>query len=229
MSPRDLEDKLRALEQQVRELSKLVSNLPVRLADPRLSARLVIARVGAALHTGGVYVAFRQAGEPADVSADLAAAVDTLQMPEGMREVPADNAPKGVQTENSVLFNLEENNLTGHRLESGSYVVAVEISVLDQPPYSGSHFLVSMGGVGRVDSPTVLNAGGGSPDSTAWNNDNDGTPVQVQLVTGVFWDGSVFRVRRRNMLIDARGIVYSISAEADGVITDTSECTPPSP
>jgi hypothetical protein len=168
------------------------------------------------LGIGGAYEALILAGP----STATAAAHD---MPGGMTPPAAYNA---------IAINLDEDGLTGWRLKVPSYAIG---QIVGATP-TGKAIIYFHGGVG-----TPTGSGGasvislpigtfGSPDATTYNRDTDAAPVQFNFMTAMGLaldedDNVVLYYNYRTALADARGMIYSVTAEqqVSGNVTLCSE------
>ncbi|MDB5353594.1 MAG: hypothetical protein JWN24_47 [Phycisphaerales bacterium] len=142
-----------------------------------------------------------------------------LGMPAGMTSPGGDNA---------LVLNVEEDGITGHRLKSGSYAVGVvRGSTAETPPRS---IVFIRGGVGRVDSPTVIGGaseGSESADASSWSRDTNGTPVDIYMVSRTVYneagDRTLYQFVRK-LSFDARGLLVGVGGESRVTIDVTEAC-----
>jgi len=141
-----------------------------------------------------------------------AAASGNLAMPEGMSVAGTDNA---------LVLNEEEDQESGHRLAIGAYAVGRIVGTS-----AGLTIVMIRGAPGSTSGPTTLAGSGVSADSTSWSRVSNGTPVTASIQTRTLWDsvGGVLYAYLRNFTFDARGVLVSISGEAQVTVDIPTEC-----
>lgn len=139
--------------------------------------------------------------------------------------------PAGLTAGDScLLINAEEDSAIPtsagtSRLQSGVYVSG--LTYLGQSGEAPPRPMFLIGGpVGRVDSPKNLPTGGLTPDSTGWSLNTDGKPLTIDLVTGVFWDGTHGKLvqNTRTFSFDARGVLRGVTIETATTVDTTGTC-----
>jgi hypothetical protein len=140
-------------------------------------------------------------------------------MPAGMSLPGSDDA---------LVLNVEEDGVSGHRLKAGTYAVGVVRGRTNEAPPRWIVFV--RGGVGRVDSPTVIGGtseGSESADSSTWARDVDGTPVDVYGVSRMVYneagDKTLYQFVRK-FSFDARGLLVGVGGESRVTIDVTEAC-----
>ncbi|HEX4795511.1 MAG TPA: hypothetical protein VH370_17095 [Humisphaera sp.] len=150
-------------------------------------------------------------------SSDAAAGSD-LVMPAGMDDGAAD----------ALILNAEEDSETGHRLASGTYAVGVTRGMIDESP--ARKIVVIRGGVGRMDSPTTLgdtSEGSETADTSNWSRASTATPLNLYVVSRMVYnesgDQTLYQFVRQ-LSLDARGLLVSVSGETRVTIDVTEPC-----
>jgi hypothetical protein len=153
---------------------------------------------------GGKYIGQTMGG------LSTAGAGGTLAMPEGLSSGTA-----------ALILNEEEDGQTGHRLAIGSYAVGQVVGEA-----AGETIVVIRGALGALSGPTSLSGSGVSADTTTWSKASNGTPLSVQVQTRTAWDSSsaVLYAYMRTFSFDARGVLSSVSAEAQVTVDAAVAC-----
>ncbi|HWE02450.1 MAG TPA: hypothetical protein VG326_08560 [Tepidisphaeraceae bacterium] len=166
------------------------------------------ADAGDGAYEGGILTGNASAGDGGSVA-----------MPMGM-------SPGGAGS--ALILNVEEDELTGHRLTSPSYAQGVVCGrTADAPP---RNIVMIRGGAGKTDSPTPVGSASDSSEtanSTMWSRFTDGTPVTVFVATRVVYnptgDKTIYAFVRQ-LSFDARGLLFAISGETRVTVDVTESC-----
>jgi hypothetical protein len=147
-----------------------------------------------------------------------ASPASALTMPAGMTVPTSDNA---------LVLNTEEDGLAGYRLQINTFVVGCIVGATTE---STPRWIVMVrGGYGATASPTTLGTGTGgviTADYTSWSKASNGTPLNLWVQTRTFWDttGNVLYAYLRQISIDARGLIISVSSETRIIVDTTQSC-----
>lgn len=128
--------------------------------------------------------------------------------------------------DNAIIQVVEEDGLSGHGAQLGSYSVGVIRGYIDTDPPKAIVYVPSA--KGRQDSPDVLGAAGEgaeSADTSTWTR--GGTPITLYLQTRTFYDHGGSKILygyQRPVKFDAMGKLYEIGPETRYVVDDVSDC-----
>lgn len=232
-------DELSAKAEQIPGITQCITatNLAELAADTHLLAKGTVVQVFSLLSRGTsgqtVYL-FNQAVEQAVVVRIMgnssgageyegqiltgtsdATAGSNLTMPAGMTVAG---------TSDALVLNSEESGVSGHRLATGAYAIAVARGMTSESP--ARQIVVIRGALGRTDSPTNLPGGGVTANSSTWSRDGSATPLTMTVVTSVAWDStsaSLF-ANSRTLTFDARGMLVQVSAETQATVDSATVC-----
>jgi hypothetical protein len=163
-------------------------------------------------------------GYPCKITAVDAAAQYTATIYAGTTTAVAGTAlsmPAGLTAGATVtVCNLDENALTGNRLDIGSWVYAYPTS---SPTVFWTH-----GGVGSRSTPKSLpysDPTSTTADTATWDRDTDGVALNL-TDPRIVWDPDalLLHVFTRKKYYDARGLIYHVDGEVDAPVTFTN-CT----
>jgi hypothetical protein len=92
--------------------------------------------------------------------------------------------------------------------------------------YNGANVTWIEVGIGSKSSPATISGSGASADSTAWSINANGTPLQITVMTRVFYDNAahVLYGFNRTFIFSSRGALVSVSAESQVTLDTLSGC-----
>lgn len=124
---------------------------------------------------------------------------------------PAGMAATG--SSNSLICSLFESGLTGNRVALSSWGFGVVVGSTS----AGLLIVYAQGGTGATASPKTLPSGTyGLPDTTTYNRDSDGVGcVWTPFKIGYDGTSNTWWFHTRTATYDARGMLYSVTAEAE--------------
>jgi len=135
----------------------------------------------------------------------------TLAMPEGLTSGTS-----------ALILNEEEDGQSGHRLAIPCYATGELAGIV-----AGQAIVFIRGAPGAISSPSSIFGSGVSADSGTWSKSTNATPVNITIQTRTVWDTSsgTLYAYQRTLSFDARGLLYSISAESQITVDTATACS----